>query len=293
MRSLKHIHLSIKTIIVLLLIIVLALFGTCYYYLTISKTGLDVTNYVVESEKLNGEVKLAMISDVHDFHCTIKDRVIERMKEIAPDVILCNGDIIDKQSENDEKVIDFLKQLLAIAPVYMSLGNHEANYYENHPDEFNHLQEAGITLLEEDYVDLVIHKQSIRLGGMFAYAFGTNSGTITEEDMRSNSAYHYLVDFTATSSFKVMMAHRPDSFIFGEAYKWDIDCILSGHTHGGQMIFFGHGLYAPEQHWWPEYDYGRFTLGKQTLLITRGISSSHKIPRFNNPGEIVVVTLKG
>ena len=33
-----------------------------------------------------------------------------------------------------------------------------------------------------------------------------------------------------------MMAHRPDSFIFGNASKiWDVDLVVSGHTHGGQV----------------------------------------------------------
>ena len=87
-----------------------------------------------------------------------------------------------------------------------------------------------------------------------------------------------------------MMAHRPDSFIFGNASQvWDIDLVVSGHTHGGQvrLPYLG-GLYVGDQGWFPEYDKGLFDLNKIKIVITSGIGSSkQKIPRFNNIPEVV------
>ena len=91
-----------------------------------------------------------------------------------------------------------------------------------------------------------------------------------------------------------MMAHRPDSFVFLDDNPWDIDLVVSGHLHGGQVILplLG-GLWAPDQGFFPEYDYGKFDLNGTDIIITTGLGSSdEKLPRFNNPPEIAVIDLK-
>lgn len=83
-------------------------------------------------------------------------------------------------------------------------------------------------------------------------------------------------------------------FILGEASKtWDIDLVVSGHTHGGQFVVpFLDGLWAPEQQWFPEYVHGFYEKDKLNIFITSGLSSNKKLlPRFNNPAEIVSLTL--
>ena len=53
------------------------------------------------------------------------------------------------------------------------------------------------------------------------------------------------------------------------------------------------GLYAPELGWFPEVDYGHYRLKDMDMIVTRGMSSSNELfPRFNNPPEIVSITLK-
>ena len=102
--------------------------------------------------------------------------------------------------------------------------------------------------------------------------------------------YDFLTDFQDTSNYKIMMAHRPDSFIFGNASQvWDIDLVVSGHNHGGQVVIpFVGGLYGGDQGWFPEYDKGLFDLNKIKILISSGLGSGkQKLPRFNNPPEIV------
>ena len=52
-------------------------------------------------------------------------------------------------------------------------------------------------------------------------------------------------------------------------------------------------IYTPELGWFPEVDYGQYKLKDMDMIVTRGISSSNELfPRFNNPPEIVSITLK-
>lgn len=273
----------------LIIISILCLFIS--YFIYVSYYHLDVTSYKIDSDKINDEVKIVVLGDVHDFHCRIKDKVISRIDAMKPDVILCVGDIIDDKSKSDQDTLTFLKELNKISDVYMSLGNHEIDYYKN---SFNKLETSGISLLNGEYEDIEIKGQKIRIGGMYGYAFSNYDGKIKKKSMKNNHTYRFLTEMTNSDSFKLMLAHRPDSFIYGEAYKWDLDLICSGHVHGGQVVLpiIG-GLYAPEQGWFPKVDYGLFQKEQMQLLVTRGISSSDEFfPRFNNPGEIMEIILR-
>lgn len=272
-------------------LVCLCLFIT--YFTCISYYSLDVTSYEIQSQKIKDDIHIVMIGDVHDYHCHIKDKVINKINELKPDIILCVGDIIDNQTSEDQDIIQFLDSLTSISDVYMSIGNHEKENVNG--DKFiQEVKNLGIRVLDKEYVDLNINSSQIRIGGLYDYAFSTDDGNINQKSMHNSSTYQFLNTMTNTSMFQIMMSHRPDSFIYGNAYQWDIDLILSGHVHGGQVIlpFIG-GLYAPEQGWLPKYDYGKYSLGDSKLIITRGISSSGEIlPRFNNPPEIVSIKLK-
>ena len=283
-----------KKIIKILVVICICLCLIISYFIYISYYKVSLSEYEIFSDEINNDVNIVMIADVHDQHCKVKSEVVERIRELDPDIILCVGDIIDNQSESDEIIIDFLKSLTDITYVYFSLGNHELEY--KYSDKLiEDIKNIGVTVLDKEYIDINVNGNQIRLGGMYDYAFSQDDGTITKESMHDNAAYQFLSLMEDTSSFKLMMAHRPDSFIFGEAYKWDLDLVVSGHYHGGQVIlpFIG-GLYAPELGWFPKVDYGSYLLGdKLKLIVTRGISSSGELlPRFNNPPEIVNIKLK-
>lgn len=286
----KNMKTSMKIFIVVLICLCLII----SYFIYISYYKVSVTEYVISSDKINNDVSIIMIADVHDNHCKVKSEVIKRIRELNPDIILCAGDIIDNQSQSDESTIDFLRSLTDISDVYFSLGNHELEYFQSN-QLIDDIRSIGVTVLDKEYIDINVNGNQIRIGGMYDYAFSQDDGTIIKESMHDNAAYKFLSSMEDTSSFKLMVAHRPDSFIFGEAYKWNLDLVVSGHYHGGQVIlpFIG-GLYAPELGWFPKIDYGSYLLGDELkMIVTRGISSSGELlPRFNNPPEIVSITLK-
>lgn len=281
-----------KRIVYILLIFLIILFLIISYFIYISYYNIDITEYKISSSKINNDVNIVMIADVHDYHCEIKDQIVDRIEQLKPDIILCAGDIIDNESKSDKSTIEFLESLTEIADVYFSLGNHELEYPEG-KQLIENINNIGIKVLDKEYQDIEVNGNTIRIGGMYDYAFSQETGDIDQETMKSD-VYNFLTEMKQTSSFRLMMAHRPDSFIFGKAYKWNFDLVVSGHYHGGQVILpYVGGLYAPELGWFPEVDSGYYKLKDMDMIVTRGISSSDEtFPRFNNPPEIVSITLK-
>ena len=282
--------------IVLVAVIAIAVFIKVEIY--ISYNSLEAEEYTISSDRINSEVKLALISDLHDHTFGEKnEELVQMLKEQEPDLILMAGDMINDISKDSHVAVELIEQVKDIAPVYYSLGNQEEDYIgRGTSDLLNELKDAGAIVLDESYQDIQVNGNAIRLGGMYDYAFALDgNNTTTKESMRP-SLYQFLTDFQDTDSYRLMMAHRPDSFIFGDAAKtWEIDLVVSGHNHGGQVIlpFLG-GIYGGGQGWFPKYVDGVHHFKKvKNMVITRGLGSGEeKLPRFNNKPEVVMIYLE-
>lgn len=282
--------------IVLAAVIAIAVFIKVEIY--ISYNSLETEEYTISSDRINSEVKLALISDLHDHTFGEKnEELVQMLKEQEPDLILMAGDMINDISKDSHVAVELIEQVKDIAPVYYSLGNQEEDYIgRGTSDLLNELKDAGAIVLDESYQDIQVNGNAIRLGGMYDYAFALDgNNTTTKESMRP-SLYQFLTDFQDTDSYRLMMAHRPDSFIFGDATRtWEIDLVVSGHNHGGQVIlpFLG-GIYGGDQGWFPKYVDGVHHFKKvKNMVITRGLGSGEeKLPRFNNKPEVVMIYLE-
>lgn len=107
---------------------------------------------------------------------------------------------------------------------------------------------------------------------------------ITFPEMPREPAADWLDDFERLPGYKILLSHHPEYYPSHLADR-NIDLILSGHAHGGQWRFRGHGLFAPGQGWFPRLTSGAH--GK--LVISRGLSNTTMIPRINNPPEVVYI----
>ena len=264
-----------------------------------SYNNLTVNEYTVQSAKMSGSLNFVVIADLHD-HSFGKDnqKLVDRVLTQKPDAVLMVGDFINKDSSDYEEFMALVEQLSERVPVYFSWGNHELGYVELHAEVDlvtfeKQLTDAGVVVLDKRYQDVEIAGQTIRIGGMYDYAFALDSTNSCSPDTMDPEVYRFLTEFQESDDiFKLMLAHRPDSFVLGKASQtWDIDLVVSGHMHGGQVVlpFLG-GVVGGDQGWFPEYVHGLYQKDKINIFITSGLGSSKKaLPRFNNPPEIAVL----
>lgn len=279
-----------RIVFALLLLMIICLIGIYEVYISYNK--ITVSDYNIKSNKINNSVNLVTISDLHDNQLGENNEdLINEINSLSPDIILFVGDGVNSDSKDSKVVTSLMKQLCKNNKVFYSLGNTDIDYMEaGTSDLLKELEDIGVTVLDNEYKDINVNGNNIRIGGMYAYAFGLNDNNDVDKDTMEDGVYNFLNEFQNTDNYKIMMAHRPDSFIFGNASEvWDVDLVVSGHNHGGQVVlpFFG-GLYGGDQGWFPQYDKGLFDLNKIKILISSGLGSGkQKLPRFNNPPEVV------
>ena len=277
--------------IILLIILLLAVY--ILISLWVSVNLLTVREFTSEFG-VEHPVKTVVISDLHDHEFgEDNEKLVEKIRQISPDLILMDGDMLNAESENVDVPLTLIEALRDTAPIYYALGNHEIGYIENgHSELTEQLEEAGAVVLDKEYTDLDVNGTQIRLGGMYDYAFGLNGNN--DAAAAPDDTLNFLQDFQNTDRLKIMLAHRPDSFIFGDASKvWDVDLVISGHNHGGQVVlpFLG-GLYGGDQGFFPEYIHGMYEKDNFQMFVTSGLGSDRqKLPRFNNPPEIAVLSI--
>ena len=253
-----------------------------------------IREYTVESDKISSPVTLVMLSDLHGCeHGEANSDLIAQVAEISPDLILMCGDMINHREDSGEDLLvtcALIKELVDVAPVYFSFGNHEReriDFYDRDADD--HIEGAGAIILERDFVDLEIRGNKIRLGGLYT----PNSAETKKPD--ATSVEGFLSDFCSSDSFLLLLEHRPHSFATSiHPLGYSPDLVLSGHLHGGHVIlpFLG-SVYGSNYGIFPDYALGEYKLGESTMIVSAGLSTDrHIIPRINNPTEITKIILK-
>lgn len=285
MKRKKHLVKITAATVICLTAFLAVLFGNAH---------ISTASYSVALQNLGSSVRVILLSDLHGKSFGRENsRLIAKIQEQSPDAIFLDGDMIDRSADSADvqELLRLIKRLHEIAPVYFAPGNHELEYMQTDTSLLTQVTEAGAVIVNDSYADVTLAGQPLRIGGTMGHAFYFGR---SEKEFSSSPEYQFLKAFEDTDVPKICLAHMPDTFIFNGAYNlWNVDLILSGHTHGGliRLPFIG-GLYAPMQGWFPEYDQGYFRLGEHMqMVITSGLAGHGMIPRINNPPEIVVIDL--
>lgn len=277
----------IKHRIILLILGVFLIALLCDLYL--SNYFLVCTEYIVRTSNINSKIRIIQLTDLHNSTFGKEnERLIRKVEEQTPDLICITGDLLNMEEENVDIATNLISKLSSNYPVYVSLGNHELGYkYAETEDLIDKFEDAGACVLDFDYKDININGENIRIGGLYGYDLPE-----TNEVSRDNEA-EFLSNFQNTKDYKILLTHMPYGWYqAGSLDYWDVDLVLTGHTHGGQVrIPFLGGLYAPDIGWFPGREMGLYYSEdmEKVMVLSRGLGSTEYIPRFNNIPEIVVV----
>lgn len=290
----KHRKLILVPVLILTLLIYIGI------SILLSANKISIKEYSYDSDKINQPVTIISLTDLHS-HSFGKNnkRLVREVEKQAPDLICIVGDAINYYDEEDTYITSLIRQLMRIAPVYFSPGNHEISMFNNHRyiNLKQDIEQAGALYLDETYLDITVKDQKIRIGGFYDYAF--NYAGVSPEQYRQKSSYLFLKDYEDTDLFKLMLTHRPESYLDQEQdSKWQIDLVLSGHEHGGQirLPFIG-ALYSSHMGgvWLPGFTDGYQVMNGIPVIISKGLGTykGKNVPlRFNNIPEITKIELK-
>ena len=283
----KHRFLRVAAhILIILAVLLIAAGGTVYYYAQYTKTHYGITFYQEISKKVSGNRRLIVIADIHNReYGPDNETLISDIRALKPDIILFAGDMVIREVDDYQPMLDLVSNLTSVAPCYGVLGNHESEriYYKDDkalPDKFT---KAGLKLLRNAQETVQVGTDKIQLIGVEGTAYGF------EEYGGRKFMEQAQIDPTA---YCVCMTHIPILFD-SQLSDYDFDLGIAGHVHGGIVILpkFG-GLYTDEEGFFPKYYGGRSTLSNQKpLILSRGLGDSKPIPRINNMPELVVIDI--
>lgn len=252
---------------------------------------IDVTRYCINKAEINNEVTIAHLSDLHSKPFK---KVLKKLNEIKPDMICVTGDYINDHAKNKEKMLDFGKELVKIAPVYYITGNHERRL-ENFEEIMQNIRDCGFNVLLDEIAVADINGNEFDILGLDENMadhedyVSRKNGTFEYRDMKP-----YFDELDKLSGFKIVLSHCPENFEGLQEMnysQYDFDIQLSGHAHGGQFIlpFIG-PIFSPGQGLFPKYARGSFG-ERPKLIISRGLGNSEFPFRLFNHPEINVITI--
>jgi predicted MPP superfamily phosphohydrolase len=238
----------------------------------IGLSSMGITRIVHRHEPLAGR-RAVHLSDLHvDRYQSRHDTVLATIADLAPDWIFVTGDLLTV-SGGLPHLFRFLSGLRAIAPVYMTLGNHD--HYSGVPiDRF-------LEMAERHMVHLLINQTVlIPLKGGELAIVGVDDPSLHRADLS-------CIPAAIPGRFTVLLAHAPIVLdLLDESHA--VDLILCGHSHGGQWRV----PYIPS--FWLPYGCsgrsdGHYIGNRHRLYVNRGLGWSLLPVRLGCPPEIVLI----
>lgn len=256
--------------------------GICFLvYFSIRQNHLTVSRYTLPTKKLRRPVRVVLLADLHEkLFGSGNSRLLSAIRQQKPDLVLVAGDMVDTPSSEGAAPLALMRALSQEYFVYYSLGNHELRT-KGRSSYLKNLNASGVSLLDNEMVYLTVNGQQLLIGGMTC-----------EPDEAPDLTGHFFQRFESSSACKLLLCHYPHLFENYLRYR-DIDLVLSGHAHGGQVRIplFRQGLFAPQQGIFPRYTAGLHRYRSCSMVVSRGLGNPYAIPRMFNPPEIVVIDL--
>lgn len=237
---------------------------------------IDVTEKELAVPGLPSEwdgLSIVQLSDVH-FSGAITREYFEEVTNLAaelkPDMFVFTGDLVDNQ-ELTSWLPSTFGRLNARLGRFFVLGNHD--WYLQPELTRQAFHDIGWTSVAGECVTLEYEGRKLAIGGSEKPWMGENP------------------DFEEApeEAFRLLLSHTPDNIAW--AKENDVDLMLAGHNHGGQISFPGVGPILAPSKYGCRYAAGQFVEGSTVLHVSRGISGLQPV-RFGCPPELTKLTLR-
>ena len=241
-----------------------------YFYerrhLLMTRAALPVSGL---PEALAG-VRVGFLTDVHRSRWVSDEDVASAVRLLMaedPDLIVLGGDYVTWADRHFMgPAAEALSPLSAPHGVFAILGNHD--------DEVRMpaaLAARGIDVLRNARTTLTIRNEKLELAGI---TFWTRRPSDIASVVRGANAP------------VILLAHDPRRLL--EAETLHLPAVLSGHTHGGQVVLPILGAVAAQK--FPVAS-GFATRGATTMFVSRGLGTVYVPVRLNCPPEVALLTL--
>ena len=234
--------------------------------------------------------RLVQISDLH-VGMIVSGRYLDVLgdvlRSVPGDLLTVTGDILDNNNAFIPEAGRFFRGLSGhFGGMVGVLGNHD--YIDDAHGVYARLPRSGLELLKNRSARVRRGRGVLQVLGM-DYP-GRRMGNSGERLSIAKRYFRETALHLEPESPAVLLNHHPSDFVF--LRNEPLDLVLSGHTHGGQMVFTDEreSLLAPASLFFPYYR-GMYREGKSRLYVSSGVG--HWLPlRVNTPPEITVFQLE-
>ncbi|OON98085.1 MAG: hypothetical protein ATN32_04915 [Candidatus Epulonipiscium fishelsonii] len=260
-------------------------------------TGVLITTYALfepywqkykEYEVINKQIpsafegfKIAFLADIHYGGAIGEKNLSKIVRDVnawEPDLVILGGDYIARK-KHIYPCFKQLAKLRAAKGVYGVLGNHDVT--EGLEDTINAMKKAHIKSINNDAIWITKNKQKIKLGGVGDFW--------TQEQNLKKTLYD-----TKPEDYIILVTHNPQ-FVYKLNDKDDINLILSGHTHGGQLPLLKYlGKYVPaeiDEKFAFSYLSGKSKRHHKDVIVSNGVGTAKFPLRIMTRPEIIYITL--
>lgn len=267
-NNIKEIR-TIIYLVILLTIIILVIIGL----INAANPIVRKLSIKINKRSMQKSLKIALASDIHLGTIICKKRIekiIEKINEINPDIILLAGDVVDEDLKPviNQNLGETLKKLKSRYGVYAITGNHE--YIGG--------EEAAVKYLTEHNVR-VLRDEMLCIDNSF-YLVGREDISIKQFKKINRTPLEKILEKANKKLPIILMDHQPFKLI--DSVKNEVDLQLSGHTHHGQL--------------WPfniittkifEISWGYKKINDSHFYVSCGVGTWGPPVRIGNKPEIV------
>jgi uncharacterized protein len=211
--------------------------------------------------------------------------LVDNLNSIEGDALCITGDVFHSGRTRVEQATPILKKLKTRSlGNFAILGNHE--FYAGVARCVQSMETAEIRVLRNQWITLKLGSATIHMGGV-----DDPAGNHWSKANNSHGMIMPVMEAPAETGTRILLSHRPD--VFPSAARQNVDLVLAGHLHGGQIAMpvpgYEPGISAASLA--SDYVYGWYENHRSRMYVSSGIGMTFLPWRIGCAPEISVIRI--